>query len=164
VLDAFSIRARQVVFATRFKAGERGAETIGLDDFLLGLVLEDQEMLGDMFSEFYEGHGTFSNTAPSHSPFFSPEIAIDLLAKIEGFLSHSEPIDLSTEVPLSPTLERVFDAAKDIQGKFHYAQIEPLHLLAAILKEESSQGVKLLQEFGITQEKIMQRLGSATGI
>jgi hypothetical protein len=49
MLDAFSTRARQVVFAARFKAGERGAEAISVDDFLLGLVLEDQGMLGDMF-------------------------------------------------------------------------------------------------------------------
>jgi ATP-dependent Clp protease ATP-binding subunit ClpA len=162
MLDTFSLRAKQVVFAARFKAGERGAEAIGVDDFLLGLVLEDQGMLGSMFSKLYEGGGTFSNTALSHSPFFSAEVAMPLLTKIENFLSHSKAIGLSTEVPLSPTLERVFDAAKDIQGEFHHAQIEPLHLLAAILKEESSQGVKLLQEFGITQEKIMQKLRGAT--
>jgi hypothetical protein len=47
VFDAFSVRARQIVFAARFKAGERGATSIGVEDLLLGLVLEDQGMLGE---------------------------------------------------------------------------------------------------------------------
>ena len=45
MFDDFSTRARQLVFAARFKAGERGAAVVDTDDLLLGLVLEDQGLL-----------------------------------------------------------------------------------------------------------------------
>jgi len=40
-----------------------------------------------------------------------------------------------------------------LQSQFPHGRIEPLHLLAAILVEESSDGVKLLQGSGITRER-----------
>jgi hypothetical protein len=40
MIDAFSMRAKQIVFAARFRAGERGTKLIDVEDFLLGLVLE----------------------------------------------------------------------------------------------------------------------------
>lgn len=45
MLDSFSLRSKQIIFAARIKAGERGANTIEIDDLLVGLVLEDQRML-----------------------------------------------------------------------------------------------------------------------
>jgi ATP-dependent Clp protease ATP-binding subunit ClpA len=163
MIDAFSMRAKQIVFAARFRAGERGAKLIDVEDFLLGLVLEDQRMLGkNLFSKLHDGHGTLLNRASSHLPFFSKEEAKNLVTSIEALQTQSKPIGLSTEIPLSPALERAFGSAKDFQARFHHSQIEPLHLLAGILTEESSQGVKLLQEFGITQEKVLHQLKSAT--
>jgi ATP-dependent Clp protease ATP-binding subunit ClpA len=94
-----------------------------------------------------------------HRPFFSSEIVEDLLANLEKNLPQSQPIALTTEVRLSTSLERVFNSAKTLQSRFKHSQIEPLHLLAAILAEESSQGARLLQRFGITQEKVLLTLG-----
>ena len=163
MIDDFSMRAKQIVFAARFRAGERGANLIDMEDFLLGLVLEDQEILGrNLFSNLHDGHGTVLNRAPSHVPFFSQEEAKNLVTSIEALQTHSKPIGLSTDISLSPALERAFGSAQDFQVHFHHSQIEPLHLLAGILTEESSQGVKLLQEFGITREKVLQQLRSAT--
>ena len=157
MIDAFSMRAKQIVFAARFSAGERGANVINVEDFLLGLVLEDQGMLEkNLFSKLDDGHGTFLSMAPSHLPFFSQEEAKNLVT-IEALQAQSKPIGLSAEIPLSPALERAFGSAKDFQITFHHSQIEPLHLLAGILTEESSQSVKLLQEFGITREKVLQQ-------
>ena len=157
MIDAFSMRAKQIVFAARFSAGERGANVINVEDFLLGLVLEDQGMLEKhLFSKLDDGHGTFLSMAPSHLPFFSQEEAKNLVT-IEALQAQSKPIGLSAEIPLSPALERAFGSAKDFQITFHHSQIEPLHLLAGILTEESSQSAKLLQEFGITREKVLQQ-------
>lgn len=161
MFEAFSQRARQVVFAARFKAGERGAEAIGVDDLLLGLLIEDQGMLGDMLSKVYERHGTLPNTAPTRAPLFPSETATKLLTKLNDASRQSQTIGLSTEMSVSSPLERAFDTAKVYQAQFHHSQIEPVHLLAAILTEESSQGVKLLQEFGITQEVVLHKLRGA---
>lgn len=158
MIDAFSMRAKQILFAARFSAGERGANVINVEDFLFGLVLEDQGMLEkNLFSKLDDGHGALRNMAPSHLPFFSQEEAKNLVTSIEALQTQSKPIGLSAEIPLSPALERAFGSAKDFQITFHHSQIEPLHLLAGILTEESSQSVKLLQEFGITREKVLQQ-------
>jgi ATP-dependent Clp protease ATP-binding subunit ClpA len=163
MFDNFSMRARQMVFAARFKAGERGANMIDTDDFLVGLVLEDQGMVEKIIcSPFFEGQGTSVNRVQSHIPFFSSKVAEDLLANLEKNLPQSRPIALSTELPLSPFLARVFDSAQAVQVRFQHSQIEPLHLLAAILTEEEGQGVKLLQDSGITLEKVLLTLSGAT--
>jgi len=160
MFDNFSPRARQVVFVARFKAGERGATAIEVDDFIDALILEDQRMLESIFSKLYEGQGTAVNGAPSHVSFFSFDIAQDLLSNLGRSLPRSQPVSLTTEISLSPSLETAFDSAKSFQTRFRHQQIEPLHLLAAILKEASSRGVKLLQGSGITQEKVLLALSA----
>jgi len=161
MLDNFSTRARQIVFAARFKAGERGANMIDTDDFLVGLVLEDQGMLEkNIFSNIFKGQGIPVNSVQSHVPFFSSKVAEDLLANLNKKLPQLPPLALTAEVPLSPSLERVFNSAKTVQTRFHHSQVEPLHFLAAIFKEEASQGVKLLQASGITSEKVLRTLAA----
>lgn len=158
------MRARQIVFAARFKAGERGASMIDTDDFLVGLALEDQGMLEkEIFSSIFEGQGTPVNKAPPHIPFFSSKVAEDLLANLGKNLPQSQPVALTTEVPLSISLERVFDSAKALQTRFRHSQVEPLHLLAAMFTEEESQTVKLLRSSGITREKVLLALAGAAG-
>ena len=160
MVDNFSPRARQVVFVARFKAGERGATAIEVDDFIDALILEDQGMLESVFSKLYEGQGTTVNSAPSHSSFFPSDIAQALLSNLGRSLPRSQPVSLTTEIPLSPSLETTFNSAKSFQTRLCQRQIEPLHLLAAILKEASSQGVKLLQGSGIMQEKVLLALSA----
>lgn len=162
MFDSFSVRARQVVFAARFKAGARGAERIDMDDFLVALILEDQGAVAKtIFSEIHKGQGAFVNQVPFHVPFIPLKTAEDLLANIESLLPQSQPVALTAEIPLSPSLKRVFDSAKAIQTRLQHREIEPLHLLAAILTEESSGGVKLLRDSGITQEKVQLTLSGA---
>ena len=160
MFDNFSARARQVVFVARFNAGERGATTIDVDNFIGALIIEDQGMLESIFSKVDEGQGTALNAAPSHVSFFSSDIARGLLTNLENSLPRSQPVSLITEIPLSASMETAFDAAKSFQTEFRHRQIEPLHLLAAILKGESSRGVKLLRASGITQEEVLLALSS----
>ena len=164
VFEVFSMRARQIVFAARLKAGERGANLIDIEDFLLGLVLEDQGMLGEsLFLKLYDGLGTPVNKTQSHIPFFPKEKADNLVTRIEALLPKTEPVGLSTEIALSSALQRAFGSAIGFQAQFRHDQIEPLHLLAGLLTEESSHCIRLLQEVGITQEKVLDQLRGATG-
>jgi hypothetical protein len=55
MFGVFSMRARQIVLGARLKALERASNIIDVDDFLVGLVLEDQGLLIDMLSNL---HGT----------------------------------------------------------------------------------------------------------
>jgi ATP-dependent Clp protease ATP-binding subunit ClpA len=159
MLDNFSIRAKQIIFAARFKAGERGANMVDTDDFLVGLLLEDQGMLEKtIFSTISGEQGTVVNRAEAHVPFFSSKMTEDLLASLNKNLPQSSPVALTAEMPLSPSLERVFASAEAVQSQLGHRQIEPVHLLAGILTEESGQGVKLLQGSGITLEKVLLAL------
>src|SRR6266704_408732 len=138
MIDNFPTRARQITFAARFKAGERGARMIDVDDFLVALVLEDQGLLvQSVFSKILEGQGTFVNMVQSHTPFFSSETVKDLLVDLETHLPQSQPVAFTTEVPLSPSLVRIFNSAEALQSRFKHSQIEPLHLLAGPSWEKS---------------------------
>jgi len=160
MFDNFSTRARQIVFAARFKAGERGAAVVDTDDFLIGLVLEDQGLLlKGLFPDVEEN--AFVKQGQPHVPFFSRELAEDLLIKLEKSLPRSQPVPETTEIPLSSSLERVFDLAKELPPQFRHSHMEPLHFLAAILKEDSSEGAKLLQRSGVTLENVLSELSRA---
>jgi len=160
MLDNFSTRARQLVFAARFKAGERGAAVVDTDDFFEGLVLEDQGLLlKSLFPDVEEN--AFAEKGQPHVPFFSKGLAEGLLTKLKKSLPRSQPIPQTTEMPLSSSLERVFDLAKELQPQFRHSHMEPLHFLAAILKDDSSEGAKLLRRSGVTLENVLSELSRA---
>ena len=157
MIDNFSAQAKQPVFAARFKAGERGAAVVDTDDFLVGLVLDDQgSLLKSLFPDVEEN--AFVGKGQPHVPFFSHKLAEDLLTKLGKSLPRSQPVPETTEIPLSSSLERVFDLAKELQPQFRHSHMEPLYFLAAILKEDSSEGAKLLRLSGVTLENVLSEL------
>lgn len=158
--DNLSTRSIQVVFGARFKAGERGAAEIGTDDLLMGLVIEDQGLLPKSFFPDIE-ESAFVENRQVHVPFFSSELAEDLLSNLKNSLPHSQPVPTATDIPVSSPLEHTFASAESLRAQFQHSRVEPLHLLAAILKEHSGEGAKLLQASGITLEGVLAALGGA---
>ena len=58
----FSVRARQVVFAARVNAGQRGGKVIEMNDFLAALITEDQRNVGEkFFRDPVQNAGTYVN-------------------------------------------------------------------------------------------------------
>jgi ATP-dependent Clp protease ATP-binding subunit ClpA len=159
-LNAFSIPALHVVVAARYKAGQRGAKQIEVGDLLIGIVLEDNGMVGNLLSEMH-GEQRSVLPLPSHIPFVPPKAVGELLSRIENLLPQSDPIGHTIEVPLSPDIEHIFDGAKDVQSTFHHQKIQPLHLLAAVLTQNSGQFVTLLNEVGITKTQVLERLNAS---
>ena len=156
-LNTFSVRAMQVLAAARLKAGRRGAGAIELGDMLLGLIVSNQGTLGVLFAEdMHEENRPLPH--PPHRPFFSPETADKLLTGIESFLPRLEPIGQTIELPLSHDVQLAFDEAEEIKSTFRHKQIEPLHLLAALLTQQASECVKVLLGAGITREQVLQKL------
>ena len=133
---------------------------VDTDDFLVGLVLEDQGLLlKSLFPDVEEN--AFMEKGQPHVPFFSQDLAEDLLTKPKKSLPQSQPIPETTKMPLSSSLERVFDLAKELQPQFRHSHMEPLHFLAAILKDDSSEGAKLLRRSGVTLENVLSELSRA---
>ena len=165
MLDAFSMRSRQVMFVARLKAGERGARMIEVEDLLAALVLEDQGMSEKIFSNSLglgDGDALVSKV-PSHLPFFPPEIAEHLLSRIKDMMPQSDPVGLTDEIPVSAALGSLFDSANQIHAQFQGSQIGPLLLLAAIATQPSTESTELLSECGITPESVFAKLRETTG-
>jgi ATP-dependent Clp protease ATP-binding subunit ClpA len=95
---------------------------------------------------------------PTHKQFFDPTVAATLLSNIEESLSHLEAIGPWTEIPLSDGLAHVFEAAETYRTRFNHAEVEPLHLLAAVFSDQGSVAVGELRIAGITQEEVFKRL------
>jgi hypothetical protein len=90
----------------------------------------------DISSAIFTGQGTV-NKAQTRVPFFSAKIAEELVSFLKNNRAQSRPVAVTTEMPLSPSLEREFPSAKVVQSRSKHSQIEPLHLLAAMLAPDT---------------------------
>lgn len=158
MLDNYSLRAKEIIFGTRLRAGRRGADAMDVGDLLSAIMLEDQNMTRELFC--HEGEGQIGRVAglESHTPFFSASSASDLLASLEALHSRSNPIPDSTDMTITADLRRIFQSAESHQQEFHHKQVEPLHLLVAVLELSSRPEVDVLKRAGITGESVRAKL------
>jgi ATP-dependent Clp protease ATP-binding subunit ClpA len=166
MFEAYSTRAEHVLLVARLKAGERGAEVLGVDDLLAALILEDQGMLrdaaagllglGNEFRNLLEHDGCVVRPLRPHRSFLTSDNASRLLREIQDSLPRSQSVPSSMDMPISPNLEHTLNAAQSLMERFQTDKIEPLHLLAAALAEDSSAGARMFREAGITQAKVLR--------
>lgn len=174
-----SERARWVLIVTLEEAGQRGANSVDVNDLVVALIIEDEEPNAEeLFEETPPGVLFPSNLIRSgeraHTPFFPPQVAIDVLVKLNGILPRSISLPHGTEMRTSAALDRVYAVAKQLPAEFHQSEVKinigtrdsppgmyqavvPLDLLAAALREPC-EGTKMLQEAGITEEKVLQTI------
>lgn len=172
VLHNFSERARKVTLVSLLEAQQRGADTIDVNDLILALVIEDQDWDAvDLFRAAPPG-GVPLVTA--HEPFLPPKIAVDILVKMNAILPRSTSLPPTTEMHTSAGYDRVLRAAAIMPSEFHQSDVRirfgspdrppgmyqvavPLDLLAAALTEQC-EATKMLEEAGITEEKVLQTI------
>jgi len=159
VFETFTERARRVVFAARFKTGQRGGDAIDVDDLVVALILEDQGMLGSLFRQLHPElpSSGFAFPKENASLFIPPGVASDLLPKIERLLPQSDALPTTAEISASLALKSVLGDAQALQRQLNQNQIEPLHLWAAVLGK-SSQAAELLRQAGIDREQALRML------
>jgi ATP-dependent Clp protease ATP-binding subunit ClpA len=156
MFEKFSQRARQVFFLARFTAGRRGAQAIELEDLLVSLMIEDQGRFEEAVSEGRRG-GTpvvQPRTSP-HNPFLVPEVADELLARLQALSPRSQPLPTSVEMPLSQASKNALPRADSLCNEMHHGSIEPLHLLAAGLENPQNKAALIVREAGMTSEKVV---------
>ena len=164
IFGALSLRAAQVLMLARVRAGAEGAEKIDLDHLLAALIMEDQgillkAMMGylGLASETEIGRPAPIVPDPFESlrPFLPADLASDLLQRIQASaVTGRQPVDRSTDMPTADPVANTFKVAHDLAKELHHNQVEPLHLLAAALMEESGVGTAALRRAGITAEKV----------
>jgi hypothetical protein len=156
MFDHYSMRALRVIFAARYKAGERGSDAIDCGDLVVGLVLEDQGKMGDVLS-LSSPSGVVIDGLDAHSPFIPPEAATRLLLSVENNLTHSTAVPTSVDLPLSLELQAVFTFAEELRKELVHERMEPLHLLAGVFQEKSGVFSDQFREAGITQDLVIAR-------
>lgn len=119
------------------------------EDLLRALIIEREVM--DAF------FGLSRNRPPSTILNLS-QITDDLLASVEALSARSEPLPRGSEMPLSESIKQVFKEAKRLQEELQQRSVEPLHLLAAVLADQSSKAVQISQQAGITREGVLKIL------
>jgi ATP-dependent Clp protease ATP-binding subunit ClpA len=174
MFETFSERARRVIFVARLEAGQRGAGFIGVNDLVIGLIAEDQDPNSKDLNEqdpkvkkTMESLPAFGvrlfppSYALDREPFFSPEVATVPLAKIKGILPRADSIPHNAEMRTSSEFETAIQAAKQLQHEFRGGKVQPLHLLAAALREPC-EATATVREAGVTEEKVRRALEAAS--
>jgi hypothetical protein len=82
--EAYSERARQVIFIARHIAGRHGSALIHLDHLLLAIIHEDQGETSSVLSDAPElRHLPALSAAGLHKPYFPVSRAAELRRKLE---------------------------------------------------------------------------------
>jgi hypothetical protein len=179
-LGNLSERARAVVIVALEEAQQRGADSVDVNDLVVALIIEDQEPDAPyLFEETPPGAlfppgWHYPSGQRVHEAFLPPRVAIDVLVKLNGILPRSKPVPHNTEMQTSPAYDRVLIMAHKLPSQFHqsevrintgdrsnppgmYQAVVPLDLFAAALREPC-EATKMLQEAGITEEKVLQTI------
>ena len=153
MFEDFSERSLLVVFIARMGAGRRGAASLEPVDLLDAVVREDQ---GEMAAKFPRAMTRSGPLQPPERPFFSEEKASQILSAIEHILPpKAEPLGDSVDMACSPALGEVFVHATALAKELHHDKVQPLHLVAAMLPEESSGVGEILKRAGIAEDAII---------
>jgi ATP-dependent Clp protease ATP-binding subunit ClpA len=166
MFETFSERARRIVFFSRRLAGRRGASAIEVEHLIEALILEDQADYAGVSPE-RSVPGTAVARIPAHLPFFTAEAAAEIQRGLEPLmLSEAKPLPESVDMPVSDAAQRVLMTAKELRGepltpsRIQVGHVEPLHLLAAALSDETSEVAKVLKRAGVTQEAVITAIKS----
>jgi len=164
--ETFSRRTKRLLLEALRKARERGTDSIHLDDLIAGLITEDQDPDSLELNEQHPAVKSAREREPKplgvlfsrdcwipRDPFFAPEMAAELLAKLKRILRRSNP--RTDGMLTSPQFDRAFEVAEQLRNDFHQKEVQPLHVLAAAMREPC-EAAKLLQEAGITEEKFLR--------
>jgi len=157
--EGYSERARHVIFVARHIAGRYGSGTLDLNHVLVALIYEDQGDVWKPLSDVPELQGLSKRFPPQPDrSFFRSNVASRVLHKLEGALPRGKPLPSTTDIPMSSDLKATLGTAAGLRERFGQEQVEPLHILAAALANESNQGVAILRQAGITPEKVLDAI------
>jgi hypothetical protein len=108
---------------------------------------------------------------PAHRAFFTAEVAAEIQGGLDALvLPKAKPLPDSVDMPLSDTAQRVLMAAKGLSeelrgdlatpSRIEVQHVEPLHLLAAALSDETSATTEVLKRAGIAREAVIAAIRS----
>lgn len=186
MFEAFSTRAKRILFLARLQAGHSGVTEIGVDHLLAALAIEDQgdfdgalrEMLihnrpssgeqiavlsGNLRHSLCSIKGDENQTccpvwekSASQKPFLNRATVSELLRQVRSSASKVQVTSFSLDLPISTDLEGLLNRASNLANEFEQP-ISPLHLLAAAL-ELGGAAVEVLHRTAVTYESVVEAL------
>lgn len=127
--ERYTEKTRRVIFFARYEASQFGSRYIETEHLLLGLLREDKALV---------------------NRFLGSHAAVDAIRRqIEIRTEVREKVSTSVDLPLSHACKRVLAYTVKERERCGNQHIEPVHLLAGILREEKSLAAELLRERGV---------------
>jgi hypothetical protein len=133
MFERYTEKARRTIFFARYEASQLGAKCIETEHLLLGL-LRESSLLPSIDSIKY------------------------IQQRIRALTPVREKISSSVDLPLSQESKRVLVYSAEEAEKLKHVYVSPRHLLLGLLREEKSLAASLLQEHGLSIEKVREEL------
>ena len=172
-------RATVLHALAKVRAWARGAPSVKTEDMFVAIIIEDQPALAEAFPEIHGYPGLLATLeAGTHAPFFSLDLArrlLDGLAAVQSSYAEEEsreprnrtvgiaspelllrPPPPSVLVPMSDPVNRCFMAADRLRVHLGRTELQPLHLLAALVEDPSSRGAQLFHDAGVTRDSVLR--------
>jgi uncharacterized protein (TIGR02246 family) len=137
VFERYTQSARRVIFFARYEASQYGSLSIDTEHLLLGLFREDKRLARKVLRR--------------------PGAAESIRRDIEACTMRGERIPVSVEIPLSMESKRVLQYASDSAEKLGHRQVDSVHLLLGILREEGCVAARILRQYCVGADMIEQK-------
>jgi len=138
MFERYTEKARRVMFFARYEASNFGAPSIETEHLLLGILREDKALANRFLP--------------------SSDSVAAIRQKIRDLTPVREKISTSVDLPLSHESTRMLAYSAEEADKLKQRHIGPEHMLLGLLREEKSLAANLLQERGLTVEKVREEL------
>ena len=133
MFERYTEKARRVMFFARYEASQFGADCVATEHLLLG-VLRVSSILPSINSIKY------------------------IHQRIRAMTPAREKISTSVDLPLSHESKRALAYSAEEADKLKQGHIGPEHMLLGLLREEKSLAASLLQERGLSIERVREGL------
>ena len=137
MFERYTEKARRIVFFARYEASNFGAPCIETEHLLLGILRESVT-----------------------NRFLPLNSIISIRHGIRAMTPVREKISTSVDLPLSPESKRVLAYSAEEAEKLKQRHIGPEHLLLGLLREEKCLAASLLQERGLSIERVREDLAA----
>jgi ATP-dependent Clp protease ATP-binding subunit ClpC len=138
--ELYTEPARRAIFFARYEASQYGSPKIESEHLLLGLLREGKK----------------------HAPVLSQIGRRELIRKeIESRIIPGAPISTSVQLPLSAECKSILQYALDSAEHLGHPQVDLVHLILAILREERCMAAEILRERGVEASSLKAEAGES---
>jgi ATP-dependent Clp protease ATP-binding subunit ClpA len=131
MFDQLSDRTRMVIFLARVVAAYRGASEICDEHLLEGIIREDAP------TRRLPPYSVGIEAVQPHHAFFADSRATELLTELNSLRPSRDPIQTNVDMAVSSGLGRTLNDAAALANDLRSTNIEPLHLLAAMIQSDA---------------------------